>query len=118
MTQMRLPAVAPIDPGPAQQADPGISSIPADLSRTPRDMKKAGPEARSTGGLAGPYFGTPAGSVARGRTQCLWRATQGIFQGHHMTRLDGKREEPRFDPTVMMTFLVGLVAAVFLATTM
>jgi len=35
-----------------------------------------------------------------------------------MTRLDGKREEPRFDPTVMMTFLVGLVAAVFLATTM
>ena len=46
------------------------------------------------------------------------RATQGIFQGHHMTRLDGKREEPKFDPTVMMTFLVGLVAAVFLATTM
>jgi hypothetical protein len=35
-----------------------------------------------------------------------------------MTRMDWKREEPRFDPTVMMTVLVGLVAAVFLATTM
>jgi len=76
MTQMRLPAVAPIDLGPAHQADPGISSIPADLSRRPRDMKKAGPEARSTGGLAGPYFGTPAGAVARGRIQCLWRGTK------------------------------------------
>ena len=96
-------------------------------------MKKAGLRARSTGGLAWTYFGTPAGSVARGRIQCPWRGTKrrprafwpqvlasrkGYFKGHHMTRLDWKREEPRFDPTVMMTVLVGLMAAVFLATTM
>ena len=96
-------------------------------------MKKAGLRARSTGGLAGPYFGTPAASVARGRSNASGAERKGvparfgpksshhardISGGQHMTRLDWKREEPRFDPTVMMTVLVGLVAAVFLATTM
>lgn len=35
-----------------------------------------------------------------------------------MTRLDGKQEQARFDPNIMMTVLIGLVAAAFLATAM
>ena len=35
-----------------------------------------------------------------------------------MTPLDWKQQEARFDLTIMLTFLIGLVAAAFLATAM
>jgi len=33
-----------------------------------------------------------------------------------LTRLDWKHEQARFDPTIMLTVLIGLAAAAFLAT--
>ena len=35
-----------------------------------------------------------------------------------MARLDWKVEQTRFDPTIMLTVLIGLAAAAFLATAM
>jgi hypothetical protein len=35
-----------------------------------------------------------------------------------MAPLDWKQQEARFDPTITLTVLIGLVAAAFLATTM
>ena len=38
------------------------------------------------------------------------------FEGLRMAQLDWKRDQTSFDPTIMLTVLIGLAAAAFLAT--
>ena len=72
----------------------------------------------------------PAGSVARGRIEpssrnkrhpgAFWPQVlapcKRYFEELHLAQLDWKRNQAPFDPTIMLTVLIGLAAAAFLAT--